>query len=90
MTNTTTLLTNPIQLTDTFGIPTVEGDEIDQPLPGSLLMVGGLHGVAWQRHFSDGKWHSTTGATRSFRSLLGQRNVVLVYNATPRESRDDG
>lgn len=70
------------ELTDTFGIPFVE---IDQPEPGSVLMVGGPHGVAWQRHFSDGRWHSTTGGTRSFRSLMRQRNVVLIYAATARE-----
>lgn len=70
------------QLTDTFGIPLTE---IDQPEPGSVVMIDGPHGVAWQRFFSDGKWHSTTGATRSFRSIMRQRNVLLVYSAPLRE-----
>jgi hypothetical protein len=75
-----------MKLTDTFGGALVD---VDQPKPGSVLLVGGLHGVAWQRHFSDGRWHSTTGAARSWSSLMRQRNVVLVYNAERRSEPDE-
>ena len=71
-----------VALTDTFGIPLVE---MPEPEPGSILMVDGLYGVAWQRFFSDNKWHSTTGAKRSFATLMEQRNVWLVYSAPVRE-----
>lgn len=85
MTSTTFQLSHadtPLELTDTFGIPL---GTVAQPEPGSVLMIDGLHGVAWQRFFSDRKWHSTTGATRSWSSILRQRNVVLIYAASVRE-----
>lgn len=69
-------------LTDTFGLIV---NDIEQPEPCSVLMVEGLHGVAWQRHVSDGRWHSSTGATRTFASLMRQRNVVLIYSAPARD-----
>lgn len=72
----------PVVLTDTFGLAV---NTVPEPEPGSLIMVGGMHGVAWQRHFSDGRWHSTTKATRTYRSLMRQRNAVLVYSAEPRD-----
>lgn len=31
-----------------------------EPPPGSVLIKEGLAGTAYQRHHSDGKWHSTT------------------------------
>lgn len=71
-----------LTLTDTLGNPL---EDIEPPAPGSILLVGGIHGVAWQRHFNGGRWHSTTGGTRSFTSLMTQRNVVLVYNAPVRD-----
>jgi hypothetical protein len=35
----------------------------DTPVPpcGTVIMVNGLTGTAWQRHYNDGLFHSTTG-----------------------------
>ena len=73
-----------IQLTDHLGVPVYQG-VMQQPERGSIMMNDGLHGTAWQRHFTDGKWHSTTGATRTFGSLCRLRNVWIVYSAAVRE-----
>lgn len=33
-----------------------------EPGHGSVVMTHGLTGTVWQRFYSDGSWHSTTGA----------------------------
>lgn len=78
-----------IQLTDALGIPVYNGT-VQQPERGSIMMNDGLHGTAWQRHFTDGKWHSTTGATRTFGSLCRLRNVWIVYSAATRTDENGG
>jgi hypothetical protein len=67
-------------LVDTTGEPMIE---IEPPAPGSVLLVDGLLGTAWQRHRSDGKWHAaTTAKSRTWGSFFHDcRNVVLVYAA---------
>lgn len=82
MNGTTKTSAEVVELTDTYGNVVTD---IDQPNPGSVIMIGGFHGVAWQRHFSDGRWYSTTGARRTFSSIMRQRNVLLVYAASVRE-----
>lgn len=57
-----------------------------EPEPGSVVLTEGEHGTAWQRHFVGKRlWHSTTGMTREWGQLIARRNVVLVYDAAPRE-----
>jgi hypothetical protein len=74
---TTTLLTDP------FGVPLIE--DMEEPHCGSILMVGGWYGTAWQRMFADGQWHPSRGGTpRKFKQLLKRRNVILIYEAKER------
>lgn len=64
------------------------GEVVDtrpQPEPGSVLLTDGCFGVAWQRHFSDRRWHSSTGAVRTYSSLMRHRNVLLVHDAGVRD-----
>lgn len=80
-----------MQLTNSWGKPLLEEDEYFEPLPGSILMTEGIHGTAWQRMFSDGKWYSTRGGTpRPWKWLIKKRNVVLVYDAPVRKDRANG
>lgn len=70
------------QLTNFYGA--VIGDKTE-PLHGSVVLSGGPHGTAWQRHFSDGLWHRTGGGRgRTWREVMSHRNLVLVYDAAPR------
>lgn len=41
--------------------PHIEGWIVVEPPPGSVVMTESTSGTAWQRHYSDGLWHSTTG-----------------------------
>lgn len=57
-----------------------------EPEPGSVVLTEGEHGTAWQRLFTDGKWHRVLGGPpRTWEFMLTRRNVVLVYDAAPRE-----
>lgn len=75
-----------VPLTDTRGYPLLPDLDMKQePNPGSIVLTQGLHGTAYQRHFSDGLWHSTRGgAPRRWAEITAYRNVVLVYEADPR------
>lgn len=71
-------------ITDTAGRLLIPADGT-QPKPGSVLLTDGIHGTAWQRFFSDGRWHPTRGGgSCSWEELLNRRNVVLVYDAPRR------
>lgn len=72
-------------ITDTFGNPTGPTQEPDL---GSVVLVGGPTGAAWQRQHSTGKWHSTDDRVRPWRSLLKRRNLVLAYEAPAREEEE--
>jgi hypothetical protein len=75
-----------IPLTDTRGKILLAGTALAEPLPGSVLLTNGEHGTAWQRFFSDGKWHPTRGGgSRTWEQMLTMRNAVLVYDAPVRE-----
>lgn len=74
-----------IRLTDARGNPTGEYHDVE-PEPGSVVLLHGEHGTAWQRQFSDGLWHRVGGGRpRQWESLLANRNVVLVYGAAVRQ-----
>lgn len=63
-------------------------DDEPEPLPGSVMLTEGMHGTAWQRFFSDGRWHPTRGGgSKSWTELQTKRNLVLVYDAPEREAR---
>jgi len=79
----------PIPMTDSRGRPILSECE-PQPEPGSVVLVNGEYGTAWQRFYSDGLWHSVLHQrTRDWDELLRQRNLVLVYDAPARDERGD-
>lgn len=81
----TTLNSRLIPLTDHRGANLLPEDERFEPEPGSLVLVNGNHGTAWQRFFSDELWHSTRGGrAKTWAELLHYRNLVLVYDAAVR------
>lgn len=85
-------------LTDDAGVPTPtlnalrEFDPDWEPRRGSVLLSSGQFGTAWQRHFSDGLWHSTRGwagdQPKTWTQLSRFRNLVLVYDAPDRDALD--
>lgn len=77
--------TNLIPLTDTRGEPLLPESLMAEPLPGSVVLTDGAYGTAWQRFFSDGRWHPTRGGgSKSWEELVQRRNLVLVYEADER------
>lgn len=80
-----------IALTGSQGEILVPMDETYEPEPGSIVLVEGLHGTAWQRFFSDGLWHSVHEGTKPLLwvEVLEKRNLVLVYDADPRPARTE-
>ena len=74
-----------IRLTDDRGDFLLPYEELSEPRRGSVVLTDGEFGTAWQRYFSDGRWHSVRGgAPRPWGYLLGKRNLVLVYDAEER------
>ena len=68
-------------LTDHKGAPVVQEPE---PPHGSVVLVHGQTGTAWQR-FADGRWHPTRGGGgRTWEQLMCARNVILIYVAPVR------
>ena len=58
---------------------------VKEPPHGSVVMTESYTGTAWQRHYSDGLWHSTTGRVLAWDELglrEGQPKFrVLLYRA---------
>lgn len=75
-----------IPITDTAGRLLLPEADLFEPLPGSVVLTEGLHGTAWQRFFSDGRWHPTRGGgSKDWNQMLTKRNLALVYDAAERE-----
>lgn len=75
-----------IPLTDHRGAILLPEDELTEPNPGSVVLTEGMHGTAWQRFFSDKRWHPTRGGgSKTWEQLLSKRNLFLVYDAEVRE-----
>ena len=59
--------------------------EAKEPKKGSIVMTHGLEGTAWQRHHSDGLWHSSTGQVSTWSELFlrhsGTRGVSLILDS---------
>ncbi len=57
----------------------------DEPTHGSVVLTESFTGTAWQRHYSDGLWHSTTGRVKTWAEVgirAGQPKFrTLVYTA---------
>ena len=78
------MMNRPVPLTDTRGVLLVADDT--EPECGSVVLTEGLHGTAWQRLFSTGKWHPARGGrSKEWGTILSMRNVILIYDAPPRE-----
>lgn len=76
---------NLIPLTDNRGEPLLPKNLMSEPLPGSVVLTDGAYGTAWQRFFSDGRWHPTRGGgSKAWEELVQRRNLVLVYEADER------
>lgn len=54
-----------------------------EPPHSAVILTESFTGTAWQRHFSDGLWHSTTGRVLPFEELgmwLGLPKFrVIIY-----------
>ena len=86
----TTMSSHLITITDDAGNPLLAPDERYEPEPGSVVLVKGAYGTAWQRFFSTGRWHPVRGNyslswEQMLASPLTNRNLVLVYDAPKRE-----
>lgn len=58
----------------------------DEPAPGSVVLVGGVQGNAWQLYASDGMWHRGK-YTLDWVQVRRERNVLLIHDAPPRQCR---
>jgi len=73
------------RITNHVGVATVTQWHTAEPKPGSVVLVHGEHGTAWQRYFEDDMWHRVGGGrARPWTWLLSQRNVMLAYDAPAR------
>lgn len=76
------------RLTDKSEVLTYHASTVTEPAHGSIVMTQGLYGTAWQRHASDGLWHSSTGLVRTwvelFRKNTGATGVKLILDLTPK------
>lgn len=71
-----------IALTDDRGRPLLADEDNYEPEPGSVVLVHGRYGIAWQRHSRDGLWHCTLGRKpKPWDWIRKRRNVFLVYDA---------
>lgn len=76
-----------ITITDDRARRVCHPDDTHEPAVSSVVLTNGNYGNAWQRHGSDGLWHSTGGGKRRWSQLLRMRNLVLVYEAPERETQ---
>ena len=64
-----------------------------EPARGSVVLTDGPTGTAWQRHNSDGLWHSTAprAAPKKWVDLVNawpDREPILLYEAPSRDHDD--
>ena len=50
---------------------------VTEPPHGSVVLTESASGTAWQRHFSDGLWHSTTGQVKPWHEVGLHRSSGL-------------
>lgn len=78
-----------IEVVDVHGVVVI--NDPTEPEPGSIILIHGEHGTAWQRQFKDGKWMRVGGGRpRDWAWVLGQRRVYLTYDAPARRFDDEG
>lgn len=65
---------------------------VDEPEVGSVIMLHGPSGTAWQRLRSDGLWHSVTGEVADWDGVLaaaGTRSPIVILEVTVVDSGSD-
>lgn len=64
-----------------------------EPGIGSVVMLHGIEGTAWQRLRSDGLWHSVNGEVAEWRDLLaslaGKRLPIVILSIRTKRSGAD-
>jgi hypothetical protein len=84
----TTLKSRLIPITDDRARLLLSEGQDQEPEPGSVVLINGEWGCAWQRQFDDGLWRSVRGGRgRDWGYILSKRNVVLIYDAAIRPDR---
>lgn len=84
----TTSNTRLITVTDDTGRQVLPADDQYEPNPGSIVLVQGRFGTAWQRMFSDGLWSTVGGRNvKTWAELCQMRGVIIVYDAEERTQR---
>lgn len=74
-----------IPLTDGRGKKMLPDDELFEPNVDSIILTRGVHGQAWQRWATDGRWHTAGSRVPcDWATLLEDRDVLLVYEADHR------
>ena len=63
----------------------ISGPMGSEPVHGSVILTSGLTGTAWQRFYSDGRWHSVTGHVLSWDALWSlpdthEQGVIVVHD----------
>lgn len=86
MTTTYDIETGPVWITDHLGRLVWADEDQSEPEPGSVVLINGDWGTAFQRNFTDGLWHTTRrrGGPKTWEWLLARRNLRLAYDAEPR------
>lgn len=80
-----TPLNTLVEVTNAHGSIVLAETEITEPEPGSIVLVHGEFGTAWQRQFKDGMWVRVGGGRpRDWHWLLMQPRVHLAYDAPVR------
>jgi hypothetical protein len=58
-----------------------------EPPPGSVVLVHGVTGTAYQRFFSDGLWHAAGAVNgigwNTLNALNNNLGVIVLHDTTP-------
>jgi len=60
--------------------------DLSEPPPGSVVLVHGRTGTAYQRHHADGLWHSAAGmryVNWEHLKSLSFEPLIVIYSAPP-------
>lgn len=75
-----------IEITDRNGRMLLPQEDRYEPECASVVLVNGEFGSAYQRFFSDGRWHQVNGGRSiTWKKLCEKPGLVLVYDAAQRD-----
>lgn len=62
-----------------------------EPEHGSVILAHGWTGTAYQRFFSDGKWHGTNGRVLTWAEVSAQcaPTPIIVIHDAPAEQEEE-